>query len=456
MTSHLTTDPGGTRYEAFSIFKPVKKAFAEAANDFLTSIAKSVCAFVADLVSGVLKYSDRGLGVNFSAAWFKDNYQHMMLGGILMGLAILIVQGIAAALRRNPTQLLTAVAATAIGVFTSFVALSLVMMVSGAIDDWCAAITNGKSTAAGTAKAIKALPDKVGAIGAVLVAILYLIFALLLFIVLVIRRLGIYVIALFIPVYAGGLGGGWTNGMVKRGAEILWVLLLTKLAIIGTFTLGVSMMVGDTKGLGGAIAAISGVVVMAFAVISPLGVMYLVAFADGMIVGQMASAGHHGRSGLAGAKNQIRGHDGHGNRTGLGRATGAGKAHVRKDQQRDFAGGRSGVIASARRGAHRVRSAAAAGRGLAGRAASGPGGIARAARARGARRATSRSGGSSTGRGTGSAGPSTPPKPGSPGGRPESPRSTRPDTSPGRGGQSPPNRPSRPHRPNRPGDGDPS
>ena len=44
-----------------------------------------------------------------------------MLGGFLMGLAIMIVQCTAAALRRNPTQMLTAVAATLLGVLTSFV-----------------------------------------------------------------------------------------------------------------------------------------------------------------------------------------------------------------------------------------------------------------------------------------------------------------------------------------------
>jgi hypothetical protein len=41
-------------------------------------------------------------------AWFQNNYEHMMLGGFLMGLAIMIVQCTAAALRRNLTQMLTA------------------------------------------------------------------------------------------------------------------------------------------------------------------------------------------------------------------------------------------------------------------------------------------------------------------------------------------------------------
>jgi hypothetical protein len=68
----------------------------------------------------------------------------------------------------------------------------------------------------------------------------------------------------------------------------------------------------------------------AFAVLSPLDVMYLAAFADGLLVGQIASSAHHGRSGLASARNQIRGHDGHGNRSALGRVTGRGR--VRRDQ----------------------------------------------------------------------------------------------------------------------------
>ena len=243
-------------------------------------------------------------------------------------------------------------------------------------------MTGGKSIADGTQKTIKDLPDQVGAVGAILVAVLYLVFSLLLFIVLIVRRLGIFVISLFIPVYAGGLGGGWTNGMVKRATEILFVLLLSKLAIIGTFTLGESMLVGDTKGLNVEVTAISGVVVMAFAVLSPLGVMYLVAFADGLLVGQIASSAHHGRSGLASARNQTRGHDGHGNRTALGRLTGRGRDRVRRDQQGGIGGGR-GIIAAARRAAHRVRPAGTSGAGRS------PSDATRQARARGARRATS-------------------------------------------------------------------
>jgi type IV secretion system protein TrbL len=215
--------------------------------------------------------------------------------------------------------------------------------------------------------------------------VLYLVFSLLLFIVLIVRRLGIFVISLFIPVYAGGLGGGWTNGMVKRASEILLVLLLSKLAIIGTFTLGESMLVGDSKGLDVEVNAVGGVVVMAFAVLSPLGVMYLVAFADGLLVGQIASGAHHGRSGLTTARNQIRGHDGHGNRSALGRVTGHGRDRVRRDQQGGIGGGR-GVIAAARRAAQRARPGGTSGARPSGR----PSDPSRQARARGARRAAGR------------------------------------------------------------------
>jgi hypothetical protein len=386
--------------QAFSIFGPVKHALETVLNAFLMAIAHAVCDFVAGMVHGVLGYADKGLGIDFNAEWFKHNYENMMLGGFLMGLAIMIVQCTAAALRRNPTQMLTAVSATLLGVLASFGSLSLIMMVSAGIDNWCAAMTGGTNIADATAKTIKGLPDQVGAVGSILVAVLYLVFSLLLFIVLIVRRLGIYVISLFIPVYAGGLGGGWTSHMVKRASELLFVLLMSKLAIIGTFTLGASMIVGDTKGLDVEVSVISGVVVMAFAVISPLGVMYLVAFADGLLVGQLASSAHHGRSGMSGARNQIRGHDGHGNRSALGRVTGAGRDRVRRDQQGGVGGGR-GVIASARRAAQRVRPGGASGTRPGGRS---PNDAARQSRARGARRAA----GSGTGTGAGSSGSSTP------------------------------------------------
>lgn len=389
----LATAPSA---QAFDIFGPVKHAFEDAMNWFIDQLADAVCGFVGNLVHGILEYADKGLGIDFNATWFKHNYENMMWGGFLMGLAIMIVQCTAAALRRNPTQMLTAVAATLVGVFTSFISLSLIMMVSGGIDDWCAAVTGGTSIADGTKKTIVGLPDKIGGIGAILVAVLYLIFSILLFIVLIVRRLGIFVISLFIPVYAGGLGGGWTNGMVKRAAELLFVLLMSKLAIIGTFTLGASMLIGDTKGLDVEVSVVGGVVVMAFAVLSPLGVMYLVAFADGLLVGQLASSAHHGRSGMAGARNQVRGHDGHGNRSALGRVTGAGRDRVRRDQQGGAGGGR-GVIASARRAAQKVRPGGTSGTRPNGR---GPNDSARQSRARGARRAAGSAGTTSTGAGS--------------------------------------------------------
>lgn len=368
---------------AFDLFSPVKRGVQAAASGLLDQLAQGVCGFVADLVHGILGYADKGLGVDFSADWFRHNYQNMMLGGFLMGLAIMIVQCTAAALRRNPTQMLTAVSATGLGVLASFGSLSLIMLISAAVDDWCAAVTGGASIAEGTAHTIRGLPAQIGDVGAILVAVLYLVFGVLLFLVLIVRRLGIFVVSLFIPVYAGGLGGGWTNGMVKRAAELLLVLLLSKLAIIATFTLGEAMLVGDTSGLDIEISVLGGVVVMAFAVLSPLGVLYLVAFADGLLVGQLASSAHHGRGGLAGARNQVRGHDGAGNRAGLGRLTGAGRSRVRRDQQ----GSPGGVLGSARRAAHRLRPASGAG------AAPAPGGsrpgAVRAARARGARRAAS-------------------------------------------------------------------
>jgi hypothetical protein len=378
----LTAPPA----QAFDIFGPVKHAVEDAFNWFLDQLAQAICGFVGNFAHGVLRYADRGLGIDFNVAWFKDNYQHMMLGGFLMGLAIMIVQCTAAALRRNPTQMLTAVAATLLGVLTSFIALSIIMLISQSIDGWCAAVTGGKSIADGTKKTIDGLPDQVGAVGAILVAVLYLVFSLLLFIVLIVRRLGIFVISLFIPVYAGGLGGGWTNGMVKRASEILFVLLLSKLAIVGTFTLGESMLVGDSKGLDVEVNAVGGVVVMAFAVLSPLGVMYLVAFADGLLVGQIASGAHHGRAGLTSARTQIRGHDGHGNRSALGRVTGRGRDRVRRDQQGGIGSGR-GVIAAARRAAQRARPGGTSGARPSGRS---PSDASRQARARGARRAAGR------------------------------------------------------------------
>ena len=377
--------------QAFDIFGPVKHAFEDAMNWFIEQIAKAICEFVGNLVHGILGYADKGLGIDFNATWFKHNYENMMWGGFLMGLAIMIVQCTAAALRRNPTQMLTAVAATLVGVFTSFISLSLIMMVSAGIDDWCAGVTGGKSIADGTQKTINGLPDKIGGIGAILVAVLYLVFSILLFIVLIVRRLGIFVIALFIPVYAGGLGGGWTNGMVKRAAELLFVLMMTKLAIIGTFTLGASMLIGDTKGLDVEVNVVGGVVVMAFAALSPLGVMYLVAFADGLIVSQLTNAHGTGRGGIAGARNQIRGHDGRGNRSTLGRVTGAGRGQVRNSHQ----GGSGGVIASARRASQRVRPGGGPASGRpAGR---GPNDSTRQSRARGARRAAGSGGNASTG-----------------------------------------------------------
>lgn len=367
---------------AFDIFGPVKHAFEDAMNWFIKQIAQAICDFVAGLVHGILGYADKGLGIDFNVAWFKHNYENMMLGGFLMGLAIMLVQGIAAALRRNPTQLLTAVSATLIGVLASFVSLTLIMMVSDAIDDWCAAVTGGTSIADTTRDTIKGLPDKIGGVGAILVAVLYLVFSVLLFIVLIVRRLGIYVISLFIPVYAGGLGGGWTNGMVKRAAELLFVLLMSKLAIIATFTLGASMLVGDTKGLDVEVNVVGGVVVMAFAVLSPLGVMYLVAFADGLLTGQLASSAHSGRAGIQSARNQLRGHDGRGNRTGLGRVTGVGIGKVRPSHQ-----GGSGVISSARRAARRARPGGSTGTSPSGGTPTGN--STRRSRARGARRASS-------------------------------------------------------------------
>lgn len=373
---------------AFDIKGPVTNAISDALNAALNGFAKALCNFVGDLVHGILSYSDKGLGIDFSVGWFKDNYERMMVGGFLMGLAIFVVQCIAAALRRNPQMMLTALGATLLGVFTSFVSLTLIMMISAAIDDWSGAVTGGASIADGIRDEIKGLPDKVGAIGSVYVAIGYLLFSFALFLVLVVRRLGIYIIALFIPVYAAGMGGGWTNGMMKRAAELLFVLLMSKLAIVATFTLGESMLVGDTSGMDAVIDALSGVLVMLMAAVSPLGVMYLVAFADGLLVGQLAAAGGAGRAGVTSSVNQVRGHNGHGGRTLGGRITGAGRGSV-GGNARQPAGGIRGMGNAARTARNRIGRATGAARTVAGALTS----PARSARLRGIRQNWSRAGG---------------------------------------------------------------
>lgn len=362
---------------AFDVFSPVKGAIKSSFEDMTTSIADQICDWVASLTGAVLRYVDKGLGVDFTLTWFKDNYEKMMVGGFLMALAVLLVQAMVAAVRRNPQMLLMSLSATLVGIFASFVALSLVMMVSGAIDDWSGAIVGIGDLATAKEKEIRELPRPVdeggvGPFGAIVMALLNMLFAFLLFLVAVIRRIGIYVIALFIPVYCAGLGGSWTSPMVKRAGELLFVLLMSKLAIVATFQLGHAMLAADPKVDGSdlptiIVTVLSGVVVMGLAAFSPLGLMYLTSFGDALLVGQLAAVSGHTRGAFSAVRGRTRALTGGllGGRRGGGGVGGGSR------------GGGGGRLLAARGGAGRAGGAlSSAGHSV--------GGVVRRARTRGA------------------------------------------------------------------------
>ena len=304
----------------------------------VTSIGSGILGFGAQGIMGTLTqwiangavwFLDRLGGVisetsapYLGAGWFVSHYHVMKELGVLCILPTLLISTVQAVISQDLSRLgrtvlvsvPLAILATAVTIEGTQFALSLVDNMSkaistgsgghlrslfGSLERWMESPT--------TSVGGPAVPAFVGFILACVVAFAGLI----LWIELVIRTSAIYVIVLFVPLALVGSVNGYISHWSRKVFETLGALIISKLVIVATLSLGVSAI--SNPGPNDPSGIVVGVSLVLLAAFAPYGVLKLVPMTHDGIVSHLEGLSKRGLSSVAAVPKKA-----------VGLATGAG------------------------------------------------------------------------------------------------------------------------------------
>lgn len=256
------------------------------ANAGLSAITKSIASGAETLLSEIVKVIDDSATVPLA----DPVYRHVYFG--FLGLAVsviavvLLIAVIVASLRRDFATL--GRAAVGVGVSTLGGALYIVFaQLLIALDDW---LSHGvvKITGYNLTESINAIAvgfhNIAGAPGEmaanmllILLMLIMLVAGLILWFVLILRKMAILVVVAFAPLLIAGYGWAPTRAWVRRTTEVLVALVFTKTAIFTLFGIGLALM---SRGTDQSLSDFVGTtVLMCGACFAPLVMLKLVHFA---------------------------------------------------------------------------------------------------------------------------------------------------------------------------------
>ncbi len=249
----------------------------------------------ADLSASVFSFAAQKTAIDLNQDYVVRNYN------IVFGVAILVVTGlficacIVGAVRGDPHILGRALASTGTAIIGSFVVLALLQMLLSASDGISESFGDGAPLGASLVAQLRALPQQGNFALDMVLSLLVALFSFALFLVLYIRKVAIIVVAVFIPLYLAGQPAMSTRNWMKRAVEILAALVFAKPVIYAIFTLG-SSIASDATGsaMDQTLTILSGIVIMAAAVFSPLALLYVIGMADVQIMQAIGSASKRG------------------------------------------------------------------------------------------------------------------------------------------------------------------
>ncbi len=279
----------------FNPLAGIRDAVSDNGGNFLGSVGAAFANMAADLSSSVFSFAAQKTAIDLNQDYVVRNYN------IVFGVAILVVTGlfmcscIIGAVRGDPYILGRALASTGTAIFGSFIVLALLQMVLSASDGISEAFGDGAPLGASLVAQLRALPQQGNFALDMVLSLLVALFSFALFLVLYIREVAIIAVAVFIPLYLAGQPAMSTRNWLKRAAEILAALIFTKPVIYAIFTLGASIASDSTgSATDQTLTILSGIVIMAAAVFSPLALLYVIGMADVQVMQAIGTAGKRG------------------------------------------------------------------------------------------------------------------------------------------------------------------
>ena len=262
------------------------KGGEQVANSGLSAITKSIASGAEDLLGQIVKVIDESSKVPLA----DPVYRHVYFG--FLGLAatlvavVLLVALIVASLKRDAATL--GRAAIGVGVATLGGALYIVFaQLLVAVDDWLSHgvvavtgydLTKSISQIAVGFHNIAGAPGEMAAnMLLILLMLIMLVSGLILWFVLVLRKIAILVVVAFAPLLIAGYGWAPTRSWVRKTTEVLIALVFTKTAIFTLFGIGLALM---SRGTDQSLSDFVGTtVLMCGACFTPLVMLKLVHFA---------------------------------------------------------------------------------------------------------------------------------------------------------------------------------
>ncbi|WP_322770235.1 hypothetical protein [Frankia sp. Cr1] len=291
----MTAEGGQLLAIGFNPFSGTVDSVSEKSASFLDSVGAAFANMAADLSASVFSFAAQKTAIDLNQDYVVKNYN------IVFGVAILVVTGlfmcacIVGAVRGDPHILGRALASTGTAIIGSFVVLTLLQMLLSASDGISESFGDGAPLGASLVAQLRALPQQGNFALDMVLSLLVALFSFALFLVLYIRKVAIIAVAVFIPLYLAGQPAMSTRNWMKRAVEILAALVFAKPVIYAIFTLG-SSIASDATGsaMDQTLTILSGIVIMAAAVFSPLALLYVIGMADVQIMQAIGSAGKRG------------------------------------------------------------------------------------------------------------------------------------------------------------------
>ena len=325
------------------------------AGDVFDTVAQDFAQFAEHATTWVWTELDSATAVNLSGASWNGVLQVTVEIGVLVCVAMLLLQVIVSALRRDVGGMGRAVRGVMIamiGTFASFIICdSLLTMVDSMSTGAMQALAGTSTWTDLGSRVVNAQTLTGGALGSaamLLCALIMLISSLVVWLALMVRKMLVIVGAAFAPIAFGGSPFDVTSSWVRRWIEFTVALIFSKLILVLLFGIGLQIELGLGQAGTGTVQQITqmmtGLLVMAIAGFAPWMAIMVVHWAGGSLQqmhyhAQAASAAGH--SAIAAPQRMYAGAKG-----GLGGLATAGSKLASGSNGSDSANGGSGGAGS--------------------------------------------------------------------------------------------------------------
>lgn len=273
------------------------KAASDAALAAMSSWSADGATWLIDQVGPLL---DAGSRPPIGTEWFGRHYRTMAGLAALLVLPLLLLALATAAVRRDPSAMVRAVAVhLPVACLVTGAGVALVRLLLDVTDAMCAAVTAGTgadatkvvSSVARAASGVPGLPPFVGLLTTMIMGLA----AFLLLLELTLRSAAISLAVLFLPLSLAGLVWPMTAHWWRRLAEVLAALILSKFVVVAVLSLAAGALAGGSAGPGYA-GIVTGVALLLLAVAAPYAILRLIPVAESGAVGHLEAVTHRARS----------------------------------------------------------------------------------------------------------------------------------------------------------------